>query len=132
GRNEPEAEAPRIPAHGECAILLVQREKDVAVALQQPWPEAVELHLLGVVLPREHGLEVGLHARLGRAPAEQAESIPGELRLRDEGGQAREQEDRDRPRGETRKQHGVADELNAVLSEAEGARDQAQRPARGL
>src|SRR6185437_7142310 len=62
----------------------------------------------------------------------QAESIPGELRLRDEGGQAREQEDRDRPRGETRKQHGVADELNAVLSEAEGARDQAQRPARGL
>ena len=42
--------------------------EDLAVLLQQQGPEAVELDLLGVVLPRQHGLEVVLLAGLGRPP----------------------------------------------------------------
>ena len=41
-----------------------------------------------MVLARQRRFEVGLHARLGRAPAEQAEGIAGELRLGEERRQA--------------------------------------------
>ena len=100
----------------------------LAVALEQARPEAEELDLLGVVLAREHRLEIDLHARLGRAPAEQAKRVAGELRLRDERRQPGEQQHRDRPGREVREQRAEAHQRDAVLHQAEGAHHQAQRP----
>ena len=53
GADEAEGEAPGVAPHGERAILRVQAAEDVAVALEQPRPEAEELDLLGVVLARD-------------------------------------------------------------------------------
>ena len=102
--DESEHEAPGVAPHRQLAVLAVQPPEDVAIALEQAWPEAEELDLLGVVLAREHGLEVDLHARLGRAPAEQPEGIAGELRFGHERRQAREQQHYYRPGREVRQQ----------------------------
>ena len=53
-------------------------------AARKRGPSAEQLHLLRVVLAREHRLEVDLLARLRRAPAEQPERVARELGLGDE------------------------------------------------
>ena len=101
GRDQAEHEAPGVAADRELAILAVELVEDVAIALEEQRPEPEQLHFLGVVLAREHRLQVHLHARLGRAPAEQAERVAGEFRFGDERRQAREQQHARRPTART-------------------------------
>ncbi len=128
----PSSESPGVAPDREVAVLAVELAEDVAVALQEHRPDAEQLDLLGVVLAREHRLEVVLHARLRRAPEEQAERDAGEARLGDECGQPREHQHGDGPGREVGEQRAVAHERDRVLREAEGAHDERQRPARGL
>ena len=132
GADEAETEAPRIATDGQFAVLLVEAPEDVAIALEQALTQAEQLDLLGVVLARQHGLQIDLHARLGRAPAEQAKCVPGELRFGNERRQSRYQQHRDRPGREVREQRAVAHQRDAVLHQAEGAHHQAQGPRGGL
>ena len=84
GSNQAEPETPGITANGERPIFLVETPEDVAIAVQQAGAEAVELDLLRIVLATDHGLEVDLHARLRRTPAEQTEGIAREFCFADE------------------------------------------------
>ena len=131
-RHEPEQESPGVAPDREVAVLAVEPAEDVAVALQEHRTDAEELDLLGVVFAREHRLEVVLHARLRRAPEEQAEGDAGEARLGDESGQAREHQHGDGPGREVGEQGAVAHQRYRVLRKAEGAHDERQRAARSL
>ena len=101
GRDEAEQEAPAVAADGEVAVLAVELAEYVAVAREEERPDAEQLDLLGVVFARQHGLEVELHARLGRAPEEEAERHAGKPRFGDEGGQPCRAPARRRPRART-------------------------------
>ena len=98
-------EHPGLAAHGEIAVLVVQAFVDGLVAAEEQLAEVEEFDLLGVVLARDGGLEIGLHARLGLAPAEQAERVTRELGLGEERRQAADDEDDHRPGRETGQQH---------------------------
>ena len=130
--DEPEPESPGVAADRERAVLAEDLAEDRAIAREQQRPELEELDLLGVVLAGEHGLEVHLHARLGRAPAEQAERVARELGLGDERRQAGQQQHGDGPRRELRQQRAEAAERDRVLHETEAAHHERERPRRGL
>ena len=85
-----------------------------------------------MILASEHGLEIHLHARLGRTPAEQAKRITGEFRFRDKRRQPGKQQHGDGPGREVNQQGAVAHERDAVLHEPEGTGDKAQGSGRGL
>ena len=85
-----------------------------------------------MVLARDGGLQVGLHARLRLAPAEQAERVAGELGLGEKRRQAADDEDDHGPGREAGEQHAEADDRDRVLQQAGGAHHQRQRPARRL
>ena len=130
--HEPEHESPAVAPDRERAILAEHLAEDRAVALEQQRTELEELDLLGVVLAREHRLEVHLHPRLGRAPAEEPEGVARELRLGDEGRQPGQQQHRHRPGRELREQHAEAHQRDRVLHQAEASHHERQRPHRGL
>ncbi len=132
GADQAEDEPPGVAAQGQAFVLGEDPGEDVAVALQQLGAEAVELDLLGVVLPGEDGLDVHLHARVGGAPAEEAEFVAGIFGLDEELGKAGESEHNYGPGGELDQQGGVAEQRDGVLHQAEGAGDQAQGADRGL
>ena len=128
--HERERKTPGVAADGEIAILLVQPFVDRLVPAEEEFAEVEQLDLLGMVLARERGLEITLHARLGRAPAEQAERVAGELGLGEERRQAAEDEHDHGPGREPGEQHREAGDGDGVLEQARGAHDQRQRPAR--
>ena len=65
GPERAQDEAPQVAPHRERTILGIQAAIDVAVALEQTRTEAEQHDLLGVILARDHGLEIDLHTRLG-------------------------------------------------------------------
>ena len=132
GGEQAQGEAPAVAADRERAILVIKAREDVAVAREEARAEAVEAHFLGVILARQHGLEIHLHARFRRAPAKQAEGIAGELGLGDECRHAGEQQHDDGPGREMDQQHAKTQQRDGVLQQAKGAHHQAQRPARSL
>jgi hypothetical protein len=85
-----------------------------------------------MILTGQHGLQVELHARLGRAPAEQPEGVARKLGLGDERGQAGQQQHGHGPGRKARQQESEADKGNAVLHQAEAAHDEGEWPARRL
>ena len=119
-------------AQRERAVLAKQQAEDRAVAIEEQRAEAEQLDLLGVVLAREQGLEVGLLARFGRAPAEQPERIGREARLGDEHRHRRDGQHDHRPGRERDQQPAVDHDRHGVLHQAERALDQAERPRRRL
>jgi hypothetical protein len=132
GAQQAKAHAPAVAPHGQCAIRPVELVEDALVAIQQAPSQAEELDLLGMVLARQHGFQVDLHARLGRTPAEQAKRIAGKLRLGHERRQPRQQQHRDGPGREPDEQHAVARQGHGVLRQAEAAHHERERPHRGL
>ena len=131
-RQEAEEEAPDPTFDRQIAILAVELVEDRLVTVAQQRPEAEELHLLGVVLAREHGLEVGLLAGLGAAPAEEAEGVGGRGRPPAEGGAGGTHQPPRQRRLEPEMQPAVGDEADGVLEQAEGAHHEAEGPRRGL
>ena len=130
--DEAEEKPPEIAAQGQPPVLGEEAAEDFVVAAEQLRAEAEELDFLGVVLAGKDRFEVHLHARIGRAPAEEAEFVAGILRLDQEFGETGEKEDEHRPGGELHQQDGVADQGDGVLHQAEGAVDQTQRAYRRL
>ena len=83
--------------HVELAVLLVELLAELLVALEQHRPDAEELHLLRVLVVREHVLEVEQPPRLGRAPVSDPEGELREAHLGDRRGDRRDAERERRP-----------------------------------
>ena len=71
-----------------------------------------------MVVAREDGLEVVLLAGLWGPPVEEAEGVPGEAGLRDEGGETGEEEGEDDERREVEQQRAEA-LIEALLARLE-------------
>ncbi len=125
-------EAPGVAAQGEIAIFAVQAGENVAVAIEKSLSQIEELHFLGVIFARQHRLQINLHARLRRAPAEQPECLAGKFRLREERRQSGQHQQQHRPGREAIQQSTEGNERDGILTQCEGAHDEAQRTAGGF
>ena len=129
-RHEAERKTPAVPLEGQLAVLAVELVEYLAVTVEQARAQLIELHFLDAVLTGDHGLEVQLHACLGRAPAEQSESVAGKLGLGEERRQSCKHQDDDRPGRKCEQEKCIAPQRQGVLEQAEGPVDEAQRPTR--